>query len=71
MKSQFSGKVEEGCACFKRSGEPKIKVYETQEKAYQGAFDWVEEMNIAFCQKHLFEVFAHEQNFIIKRKSNK
>ena len=63
-------RIEKECGCFKRSGMPSVKTFETKEAALAEAEAWAEEMNETFCRKHNFTVVEEGNDLLIKVEMN-
>ena len=62
--------IEKQCGCFRRSGMPAIKTFESKDDALVEAKDWADDMNSTFCKKHAFDVVQDGENFVIRMASN-
>ncbi|MFZ2968347.1 MAG: hypothetical protein WA080_04750 [Sulfuricurvum sp.] len=63
-------RIEKECGCFKRSGMPSVKTFETKEAALAEAHEWAEEMNETFCKKHNFSVIEEGDDLVLKVAMN-
>lgn len=62
--------MEKECGCFKRSGLPSSKSFESKDDALIEAKNWADEMNEKFCKKHNFSVVEDGENFTIRLAMN-